>query len=58
MKQLIVLGNGFDIACGLKSSYSDFFLMRFNELLGTQCKDFKEDDASPREQKKPYYSEH
>lgn len=42
MKQLIVLGNGFDIACGLKSSYSDFFLMRFNELLGTQCKDFKE----------------
>lgn len=42
MKQLIVLGNGFDIACGLKSSYSDFFLMRFNELLGTQCKNFKE----------------
>lgn len=24
-KQLIILGNGFDLACGLKSSYSDFF---------------------------------
>lgn len=24
-EQLIVLGNGFDLACGLKSSYSDFF---------------------------------
>ncbi|MBS7066768.1 MAG: hypothetical protein KH106_02065, partial [Lactococcus lactis] len=25
LKQLIVLGNGFDLACGLKSTYSDFF---------------------------------
>jgi len=24
-EQLIILGNGFDFACGLKSSYSDFF---------------------------------
>lgn len=32
MKQLIVLGNGFDLACGLKSSYADFFLQRFSEL--------------------------
>ncbi|CCK85064.1 Putative uncharacterized protein [Lactobacillus equicursoris DSM 19284 = JCM 14600 = CIP 110162] len=32
MKQLIVLGNGFDLACGLKSNYSDFFLNRFQEL--------------------------
>lgn len=32
MKQLIVLGNGFDLACGLKSSYANFFLWRFNEL--------------------------
>lgn len=32
MKQLIVLGNGFDIACKLKSSYADFFLARFNDL--------------------------
>lgn len=24
-KQLIILGNGFDLACGLKSSYTDFF---------------------------------
>lgn len=32
LKQLIVLGNGFDLACGLKSSYADFFLQRFSEL--------------------------
>ena len=25
LKQLIVLGNGFDLACGLKSTYYDFF---------------------------------
>lgn len=25
IEQLIILGNGFDLACGLKSSYSDFF---------------------------------
>lgn len=36
MNQLIVLGNGFDIHCGLKSRYSDFFLDRFNILF---CKD-------------------
>lgn len=24
-KQLIILGNGFDLACGLKSTYKDFF---------------------------------
>lgn len=34
MKQLIVLGNGFDLACGLKSSYNDFFLDRFKKLFG------------------------
>lgn len=36
MKQLIVLGNGFDIHCGLKSKYSNFFLDRFKTLF---CKD-------------------
>ncbi|MQW24031.1 hypothetical protein FVP43_10610 [Lactococcus sp. dk322] len=24
-KQLVILGNGFDLACGLKSSYTNFF---------------------------------
>ena len=24
-KQLLIIGNGFDLACGLKSSYKDFF---------------------------------
>ncbi|MDG4965682.1 bacteriophage abortive infection AbiH family protein [Lactococcus lactis] len=30
-KQLIILGNGFDLACGLKSSYGDFFEFIFNK---------------------------
>lgn len=28
-EQLIILGNGFDLACGLKSSYKDFFEYRY-----------------------------
>lgn len=32
-KQLIVLGNGFDLKCGLKSSYKDFFEQRFTEII-------------------------
>lgn len=40
MKQLIVLGNGFDLACELKSSYGDFFLARFNELFCTKGEKF------------------
>lgn len=36
MKQLIVLGNGFDLACGLKSSYLDFFLNRFKKLFADE----------------------
>ena len=32
MKQLIILGNGFDLQCGLKSSYKDFFR---SEILDT-----------------------
>ena len=30
-KQLIILGNGFDLACGLKSSYANFFEQRFEK---------------------------
>lgn len=33
-KQLIILGNGFDLACGLKSSYFDFFQFRFTKIAG------------------------
>lgn len=33
-RQLIVLGNGFDIQCGLKSRYNDFFNSRFKKILG------------------------
>lgn len=32
-KQLIVLGNGFDLKCGLKSSYKDFFEQRFAKII-------------------------
>jgi hypothetical protein len=32
-KKLIILGNGFDLACGLKSRYYDFFSSRLNENL-------------------------
>lgn len=31
--RLIVLGNGFDLACGLNSSYSNFFAYRFKKIL-------------------------
>lgn len=30
-KKLIILGNGFDLACGLKSRYADFFEKRITE---------------------------
>lgn len=30
MHQLIILGNGFDLACGLKSKFSDFYSCRMN----------------------------
>ena len=30
MHQLIILGNGFDLACGLKSKFSDFYSNRTN----------------------------
>ncbi|MCP9190554.1 bacteriophage abortive infection AbiH family protein [Streptococcus agalactiae] len=32
-KQLIILGNGFDLACGLKSSYLAFFEYIFQKRL-------------------------
>jgi hypothetical protein len=28
MKQIAVIGNGFDLSCGLESRYSDFFKNR------------------------------
>lgn len=31
---LLVIGNGFDLSCGLKSKYSDFFHQRFIDLFG------------------------
>lgn len=32
INQLIILGNGFDLACGLKSQYKDFFEYRYSNL--------------------------
>ena len=33
-KQLLVLGNGFDLHCGLKSSYKDFFRYTILDTIG------------------------
>ena len=35
IKQLLIIGNGFDLACGLKSSYNDFFEYIFDENNGS-----------------------
>lgn len=32
-KKVVILGNGFDLSCGLKSRYSDFFSSRIDEKL-------------------------
>ncbi|WP_276419471.1 AbiH family protein, partial [Lactococcus petauri] len=31
MEQLIILGNGFDLACNLKSKYEDFYRYIFDK---------------------------
>lgn len=31
-KQILIIGNGFDLACGLDSSYKNFFKWRFDKL--------------------------
>ena len=52
MKQLIVLGNGFDLACELKSSYADFFLQRFSELFcDGKSKNFEEIEVILKEKR-------
>ena len=38
IKQLLIIGNGFDLACGLKSSYNDFFEYIFDE---NNCIDYR-----------------
>lgn len=35
MNELLILGNGFDLSCGLASSYNDFFKWRMKSLFGT-----------------------
>ena len=37
-KQLLIIGNGFDLACGLKSSYKDFFDNYFKSISSTNPK--------------------
>lgn len=36
LNQLIVIGNGFDIECGLKTRYSDFFSERYESILNKE----------------------
>ena len=38
IKQLLIIGNGFDLACGLKSSYKDFFDNYLNSISSTNSK--------------------
>lgn len=38
MKQLLIIGNGFDLACGLKSSYKDFFENYLKSIYSTSSK--------------------
>ena len=35
-RQLIILGNGFDLQCGLKSKFGDFFKPRFEVIAGIE----------------------
>lgn len=47
LKQLIVVGNGFDIECGLKTTYRDFFFDRYKALCesGAEFKSIATPDA-------------
>ena len=38
IKQLLIIGNGFDLACGLKSSYKDFFDNYFKSISSNRPK--------------------
>lgn len=44
-EQLIVLGNGFDLACGLKSSYSDFFKWLYFGWLAKGKKEYPQKES-------------
>lgn len=35
MEQMLIIGNGFDLACHLETSYNDFFKWRFEQLFGS-----------------------
>ena len=41
MAELVIIGNGFDLACGLKSSYSDFFYHRYTDDRKRQLYDYE-----------------
>lgn len=40
MEELIILGNGFDISCGLKSRYADFYNYRYTPSFLEKIEDF------------------
>lgn len=46
MRQLLILGNGFDLACGLKSSYTDFikYMKREHEIERDLPQRYSDDD--------------
>lgn len=45
MEELIVLGNGFDISCGLKSRYADFYNYRYTSSFLDKIEDFYINDS-------------
>lgn len=49
-KQLIVIGNGFDLQCNLKTRYQDFFDFRFGITLQNQINKYLDIDADAQEE--------
>lgn len=45
MEELIILGNGFDISCGLKSRYADFYNYRYTPSFLDKIEDFYTNDS-------------
>ncbi|CAD5896398.1 AbiH family protein [Carnobacterium maltaromaticum] len=42
IKELLIIGNGFDLSVGLKTTYKDFFTRRYSEEVLKEVSDFKE----------------
>ncbi|HFK2537166.1 AbiH family protein [Enterococcus faecalis] len=52
--QLIILGNGLDLSCNLKSSYNDFYIQRFSSEIVEYFKDTSQYIGTPPKDSKNY----